>query len=76
MTDTKDDGGPVFQVPMHRMTPQQHADLGWSWGAYKDGACLSLCANDPDMLSDFYADAFRAGAEVINLSQLSARKGE
>ena len=54
--------------PMHTMTPAEHARLGWSWGTYRDGICLTLSFDmAPADLAEFRAQAKADGADVVNL---------
>ncbi|AXQ93174.1 hypothetical protein LV780_04715 [Cereibacter azotoformans] len=57
---------------MHQMSPEEHAALGWAWGAYKDGSCFSLLAGSASAESrrEFFAQAADDGCEVRDLSKL------
>jgi hypothetical protein len=65
----------MIRAPMHKLTPQEHADTGWSWGAYRDGSCFCLMGmGDPDEVAEFRMQAARDGAEVIYLPPLRSAK--
>jgi hypothetical protein len=51
--------GGTLDRPMHRLTPAEHASMGWAHGQYKDGYCRALMSDD-DPVS---VDAFRKEAE-------------
>jgi hypothetical protein len=65
------------KTPIHKMTPEQHADLGWDFGAYRDGSCLSLtCTKDARDLMDFIKQARNDGASVVDLREIRLNKRE
>jgi hypothetical protein len=54
--------------PMHLLTPQEHAAMGWSHGQYKDGYCLALMSEDnPEAVAKFQNEAADRGAKYIAL---------
>jgi hypothetical protein len=58
----------VADISDAEMTPAEHARLGWSWGSYRDGICLTLvCDMAPADLAEFRAQAEKDGAEVVDL---------
>jgi hypothetical protein len=65
----------MAKTPMHRMTPQVHAALGWDWGAYCDGACYSLTVEtDVRSMAEFMEQARMDGATVVNLRAIRENK--
>lgn len=65
----------MIRAPMHKLTPQEHADMGWTWGAYRDGSCLCLMGIDDDEeVSKFKMQAMMDGADVIYLPPLRSAK--
>jgi hypothetical protein len=59
------------RAPMHRLTPAEHAAMGWSHGQYKDGACFALSTdNTPEAIVAFRREAKARGAEYVNLRML------
>jgi hypothetical protein len=62
---------------MQNLHPQRHAELGWSWGSYRDGICLTLIADaTPANLAEFRAQAKEDGATVIDLRILKGTPHE
>lgn len=54
--------------PMHRMSPEEHAAMGWSHGQYKDGYCYALMSHDgPDEVAAFKMEAAERGAKYVAL---------
>jgi hypothetical protein len=59
------------RLPMHRLTSQEHAAMGWSHGQYKDGYCLALMSgDDPDDVAEFMREAEDRGAQYVALWNL------
>jgi len=57
--------------PMHRLTPAEHAAMGWAHGQYKDGICTVLmCQQSPEGVAEFIAEAAERGCEYIALCDL------
>ena len=58
----------TYDRPMHKLTRQEHASMGWSHGQYKDGYCLALMSSDgPEEVDAFKAEAADRGAEYVAL---------
>jgi hypothetical protein len=56
---------------MHKLTPAQHASMGWSHGQYKNGNCLALMIHyGPKEVEVFMAEAKERGAQYIALWNL------
>jgi len=56
---------------MHKLTPAEHAAMGWSHGQYKDGYCLALMSADADdEVAAFRKEADERGAKYIALWNL------
>ena len=59
------------RMPMHRLTRQEHAAMGWSHGQYKDGYCLALLSHDgPEEVAAFMREANEREAEYVALWNL------
>ncbi len=60
-----------YDRPMHRLTPQEHAAMGWAHGQYKGGYCLALMSNDtPEAVEAFKVEAAERGSEYVALWSL------
>jgi len=61
----------MSRLPMQRLSPQQHAAMGWSHGQYKDGYCFALLSGDsPDEVAAFKRQAEERGVEYVALWKL------
>ena len=59
------------RLPMHRLTRQEHAAMGWAHGQYKDGFCLALMSgDDPEEVAEFRRQADERGAQYVALWNL------
>jgi hypothetical protein len=57
--------------PMHRLTPAEHAAMGWAHGQYKDGICTTLmCEQNAEGVAEFIAEAAERGAVWEEAAQL------
>jgi hypothetical protein len=66
----------TLDKPMHKLTPQEHAAMGWSHGQYKDGNCLALLSqDDPSAVAEFQKEAADRGAKYIALWNLPEYMG-
>ena len=67
--------GGTLDRPMHRLTPAQHAAMGWAHGQYKDGFCASLMSKEfEEDVAEFKAQAAERGAEYVALWALPEYK--
>lgn len=59
------------RLPMHRLSPAEHAAMGWAHGQYKDGYCYALMSYDePEAVAEFRREAAERGARYIALWNL------
>ena len=59
------------RLPMRRLTPAEHAAMGWAHGQYKDGYCFALMSiDDPAEVEAFRSIAVERGCEYIALFNL------
>jgi hypothetical protein len=60
------------------MTPEEHAKMGWDWGAYYGKTCLALTmdVHGGKELIEFMMTAQADGATVINLRAMRTREGK
>lgn len=61
--------------PMHRLSPAEHAAMGWAHGQYKDGYCTTLmCEQNAEGVAEFKAEAAERGAVYVALRELPEYK--
>ena len=67
--------GGTLDRPMHRLTPAEHASMGWAHGQYKDGYCLALMMPDeqPEVVR-FMQESSERGALYVALLDLPEYK--
>lgn len=66
-----------MKKPMHKMTPDEHAALGWDLGSYRNGVCLALTsARNAKQVAEFIREAMDDGAEIINLKRIRESKND
>lgn len=65
------------RLPMHRLTPAEHAALGWAHGQYHEGGyCFALMLDDdPAAVEAFRKEAAERGAKYIALRNLPEYTG-